>query len=445
MLHSELRAKFILFFQDNGHLPLASAGLVPADGTTQFTSAGMQALTPYLNGTSEPPHVRLTNSQKCLRSNDLEEVGDDTHLTFFEMLGSWSIGDYSKKDAIKFAHDFLTGKDQLAIPKDRLWVTVFEGDENQNVPRDDEAAKIWEDIGMPHDRIAYLPAEDNWWSAGDEGLCGPDTEIFYDTKLDELGPVPEGQNPGNDPDNRFVEIWNSVFMSYDRKPDGSLESLPAQNVDQGAGLERLLAVINGTTVYETSCFKEVIDLLKSGQGKETDHDERSLRIIADHMRSALFILSEEPRIYPSAHNQGSVLRRLIRNAAEQARELRIPSEVLAKTMEINADLYDDHYPEVRENLAGKIKIFNDEHAKFQKILDKAPGLVERFASAAEHPEVIPGEIAHTLHETHGIPVEVTQREARESGRVVDMEAYKAAVEAHKETSRGTKVQHATHG
>lgn len=437
MDHNELRQKFINFFAARAHYALPSAPLTGVDNSTLFTSAGMQSLTPYLNGSKTPPNVRLTNAQKCLRANDLAEVGDKTHLTFFEMLGSWSVGDYSKKEAIEFAHDFLLTEEGLNIPKERIWVTVFEGDKVANVPRDEEAARIWQDIGMPKDRIAYLPAEDNWWSAGETGLCGPDTEIFFDSKFDELGLVPEGQHPGNDPDGRFVEIWNSVFMSYDRKEDNTLENLPAQNVDQGAGLERLLAVVNGCDVYQTSCFAEVYFLLEGSKTKEIAEQEevKSLRIISDHMRSILFILSEEPQIYPAAKQEGYILRHLIRSAVMHAEELGIPAEKLAETFVINAQLYGEHYKEVAENLEKKIEIFKQEQSKFQKLLDKAPGLVNKFASAADFGSEIPGNIAHDLHQTHGVPVEVIATIAERDGRRVDMEGYREAVENHQQISR----------
>lgn len=430
MLHSELRDKFLNFFHKREHRKSPSSSLVPKnDDSTLFTSAGMQPLVPILSG-KEPFSVkRMANSQKCLRTNDIDQVGDDTHLTFFEMLGSWSFGDYGKEDAIQFAHDFMTTEEGLNIPREQLWVTVFEGAEG--IPRDDEAAAIWQKIGMPEERIIYLGMEDNWWSAGPTGLCGPDTEIFFDTKYPE--PVPEGQHPGNDPDGRFVEIWNSVFMAYDRKEDQTLEELPHMNVDQGAGLERMLAVYNGQSIYETDCFREVYGILSNSITTPTDDTQRSLRIISDHMRSVLFVLSENPQIYPSANKHGSVLRHLIREAVMHANDLGIDPTILEHTLDVYADIYGDQYGEVRENLEAKKAIFKNERQKLEKTLARLPGLVEKFIDASI--PVVSGEAAHAFVSTHGGTVELLQRELGQRQQVIDMAGYRIAAARHSEISK----------
>lgn len=432
--HNELRTRFLAFFSARQHLILPSGPLVPKDDkSTLFTTAGVQPLIPYLKMEKQAPASRMADAQKCLRTNDIADVGDNSHLTFFEMLGSWSVGDYDKKEAITFAHDFLTTAEGLNLPKERLWVTVFAGSEE--LPKDTEAAQIWQSIGMPKERIAYLPEADNWWSVGPVGPCGPDTEVFYDLLWP--APVPEGQNPGNDPSRRFVEIWNTVFMSYDRQADG-LRDLPSQNIDEGAGLERLLSVLNGKNIYDTSCFKECVEMLRSRSSVSDPDLIVPIRIIADHLRTSLFVLSEEPRIYPSATEHGYVLRRLIRSAIAQGTRIGLPSDTYEDGLRIYSEIYAEAYPEVKDHLDDKIRIFRTEQAKFEKVILRAPKVWENFTKSARG-QIIDAQLAFRMVTEQGIPLEILNDLAKNEGREIDQRGLADLIEQHRAVSREPKA------
>jgi alanyl-tRNA synthetase len=389
----------------------------------------MQPLAPYLSGEKPAPASRMTDAQKCVRTNDIESVGDKSHLTFFEMLGSWSAGDYGKAEAIGFAHDFLTSKQGLALPKERLWVSVFAG--SSGVVRDDEAAKEWQKLGIPAERITFLPEVDNWWSTGADGLCGPDTEVFYDLQWPK--PVPTGQNPGNDPDKRFIEIWNTVFMSYEKK-DGITHQLPVSNIDQGAGLERILSVINGQDIYETSCFKPCMDMIES---KARQPEARSTRIVADHLRSSLFIMSEEPPIIPGPRDQSYVLRRLIRSTVRHGARMGLNDNAYDAGLRLYAADYANVYPEAAAQLDRKLAVFGEERAKFEKILARAPKVWESFTRAVKGPDVPPHAVFRMVAE-QGIPIEVLDDLAAQKGMKIDHTAHQELMQAHQATSRVLK-------
>lgn len=430
MTHHGLREVFLAFFERRGHTILPSAPLVlPDDRSTLFTTAGMQPLAPYLKGEKPAPAPRMTDAQKCLRTNDIESVGDRSHLTFFEMLGSWSAGDYGKAEAIGFAHDLLTSAEGLGLPKERLWVSVFAG--GNGVNRDEEAASEWQKLGIPADRIAFLPEEDNWWSTGTDGLCGPDTEIFYDLRWPE--PVPEGQNPGNDPDKRFIEIWNTVFMSYEKR-DGVTRQLPASNIDQGAGLERILSVINGQDIYETSCFKPCMDMIAREARQPEAH---SARIVADHLRSSLFIMSEEPPIMPGARDQSYVLRRLIRSSVQHGARMGLGEGAYEAGLRLYATDYAAAYPETAVQLDRKLAVFASERIKFEKVLARAPKVWENFTRAVKGPDVPPHAVFRMVAE-QGIPIEVLDDLAAQKGMNINHAAHQELMQAHQATSRAPK-------
>lgn len=429
MTHNELRQKFLAFFENRGHLVLPGAPLVPVeDDSTLFTTAGVQPLVPYLKQEKVAPSKRLANVQKCLRTNDMDEVGDQSHLTFFEMLGSWSIGGYGKKESITYAHDFLMSPDGLNLPKDRIWVTVFKG--GNGLPKDEESAGIWQSLGIPAERTAYLPESDNWWSMGEEGLCGPDTEIFYDLQYPE--PVPEGQNPGNDPDGRFIEIWNTVFMSYEQK-NGILHELPTQNIDEGAGLERLLFVVNGKSIYETSCFQDSCAIIRSKAGLKDAEAVRKSRIVADHLRTILFILSETPFIYPSATAHGYILRKLIRSAVKNGNRLGLTEQDYEACLKSYACAYQEQYPETGSGFERKMQVFNQERERFEKILLRAPGVWDQLTGKL-HDKELPPEIAFKAVTEQGIPIEVIEDLVTERLQEFNRSAFEILLEQHRRVS-----------
>ena len=344
MTANELRRKFIDFFKSKGHAEIKSASLIPDnDPTVLFTTAGMHPLVPYLLGEKHPQGRRLTDYQKCIRTGDIDEVGDPVHLTFFEMLGNWSLGDYFKKESIGFSFEFLTSPEWLNIPVNRLAVTVFAGD--ADAPFDEEAFEEWRKHGIPENHIAKLPKKDNWWGpAGETGPCGPDTEIFYWTGPD---PVPEVFDPSN---KLWVEIWNNVFMQYFKNADGKFEQLKQKNVDTGMGVERVTAILQGkSSCYDTEIFKPLFDELDKIRGLAEAPAERtrSERIIVEHMRAATFIMADG--ITPGKVDQAYVLRRLIRRAIREAKKLGIETEFTAKMAQVVIDSYKAVYPELEAN------------------------------------------------------------------------------------------------
>ncbi|HCG64588.1 MAG TPA: alanine--tRNA ligase, partial [Sphaerochaeta sp.] len=343
----ELRNKYIEFFVSKDHTQISGASLIPEnDPTVLFTTAGMHPLVPYILGQEHPSGNRLVDYQKCLRTGDIDAVGDPHHLTLFEMLGNWSLGDYFKEEAIRYSYEFLTK--WLAIDPDKLSVTVFAGDEG--VPRDDESASIWRSLGIPDERIYFLPREDNWWGpAGEAGPCGPDTEMFIDTGRESCGPdCRPGCKCG-----KYFEIWNDVFMGYRKTLEGDYVPLERKCVDTGMGIERTIAILQGKkSVYETEVFTPIIAGIERLSGVAYGGKEEldiSVRIIADHVRTSVFILGDQRGVKPSNVGQGYILRRLIRRAVRHGRKLGIDGKFLSALATVVVDMYGDAYPELLDN------------------------------------------------------------------------------------------------
>ena len=434
LLSFELREKYLKFFEQNGHKIIPSASLIPEnDPSVLFTTAGMHPLVPYLLGQKHPYGQRLTDVQKCVRTGDIDEVGDATHCTFFEMLGNWSLGDYFKKESITFSFKFLT--EVLEIPVDKLAVTVFAGDED--CPRDTFAASVWEELGIKN--ICYLSKENNWWYAGATGPCGSDTEIFVDTGV---APSCENSNPGNDPD-KWVEIWNNVFMEFNRTADGKFEPLKQKNVDTGMGLERTICMINGyKSVYETDLFSDIIEKIAQLSGKTYGEDEqstRAMRIIADHIRTATFLMGDEKGIVPSNVDQGYVLRRLIRRSVRFARQINVDSKELVTISKMYIDKYKKYYPELEQNESKVLEELAKEEEKFSKTLENGIKELEKVLTYMKNC-VLNGKTAFRLYDTFGFPIEMTQEICKEKGYEVDLEGYKVAEAEHIKKSQAGAEQ-----
>ncbi len=432
MKAKELRAKYIEFFKENGHAEIKSAPLIPDnDPTVLFTTAGMHPLVPYLLGEKHPLGTRLTDYQKCIRTGDIEEVGDPVHLTFFEMLGNWSLGDYFKVESIGYSFDFLTNERWLNIPLDRLAFTVFAGDDD--APFDEEAFNEWRKHGVSEKRIAKLPKKDNWWGpAGETGPCGPDTEIFYWT-----GPLPTPEvfEPS---DKRWVEIWNNVFMQYFKNAEGKFEPLKQQNVDTGMGVERVTAILQGkASCYDTEIFAPLFAKLDELRGIETPAERtRSERIIVEHMRAATFIMGDG--VTPGKVDQAYVLRRIIRRAIREAMKLELNKSFTVAMAQVVIDNYKDVYSELADNEKVILEEFEREEHQFASALEKGTREFEKLiARVPAHIErkVISGKNAFYLYETYGFPIEMTVEMAAEKGFSVDMEGYQKAFEKHQELSR----------
>ncbi|MCC7356563.1 MAG: alanine--tRNA ligase [Candidatus Doudnabacteria bacterium] len=423
----ELRNKWFAFFESKGHTIIPSASLVPEnDASVLYTMAGMHPLVPYLLGQEHPKGKRLANSQKCIRTGDIEEVGDDTHLTFFEMLGNWSLGDYFKDDQIKWSFEFLTGKEWLNIPLERLAVSVFAGD--NDAPRDEESATIWKSLGVPEERIAYLPKEDNWWIAGTSGPCGPDTEMFY--WIDDGTPAPVNFQETKD-DKRWVEIWNDVFMQYEKKEDGTLVSLSQKNVDTGMGLDRVLTVLNGqSSVYDTELFKPLFDVIALSQEVMSNDEVRQARIIVDHVRAAVFITSDG--VEPSNKERGYILRRLLRRAMVYAKLLNLQPHWLEGLVGKVVAIYAESYPELVKDSNRIFETIEAEQNKFTKTLEK--GLKE-FEKVFKDQNKITGTDAFNLYQTFGFPWELTKELAEAAGQQVNEEEFKSEFKKHQDLSR----------
>ena len=431
MTAQELRTMYVNFFKERGHKEIASASLLPEnDPTVLFTTAGMHPLVPYLLGEKHPAGKRLTDVQKCVRTEDIDEVGDDTHCTFFEMLGNWSLGDYFKKESISMSFEFLTK--HLNIPVERLAVTVFEGDEL--VPADEEAVEIWKSLGLSEEQIYRYGREDNWWGpAGQTGPCGPDTEIFYDMGKPKCGP-----NCGPSCHcGKYVEIWNNVFMQFDKESDGSFTELAQKNVDTGMGLERVLTIFNGkTNVYDTELFQPVMKKLEeilAGEGKELSAREK--RIICEHMRTTTFILGDPMKISPSNTEQGYILRRLIRRIIRLLKKAEINTNYLCKLAEVLIDQYSPVYPELTENREFILEQLEKEYNLFSKTLDDGLKKANRYLDNVKSGETLNGELAFKLYDTYGFPIEFTAELAEERGCKVDMDGFKQKFEEHQEKSR----------
>lgn len=428
---NELRLRYLEFFKSKGHTIIPSASLVPeGDSSVLFTTAGMHPLVPYLLGQPHPGGSRLANVQKCIRTGDIEEVGDNTHLTFFEMLGNWSLGDYFKKEAISWSFEFLTSKECLEIPLERLAVSVFAGDED--AARDEEAANIWKSLGVSAERIAYLPKADNWWIAGTTGPCGPDTEMFY--WIDDGTPAPKNfQDSKND--KRWVEIWNDVFMQFEKKADGSLIPLKKTNVDTGMGLDRTLAVLNGhQNVYDTELFKAMFDVIGLGNQILSGEEVKKSRIIVDHIRAAVFITSDG--VEPSNKDRGYVLRRLLRRAMVMARLLNLQTTWLKALVGQVITLYSIAYPELLEKSEQTFKIILDEQKKFEATLEK--GLKQLESRIKNQETKISGKDAFDLYQTYGFPKELTKELSIQFGQEFTDEKekeYEEEFKKHQDLSR----------
>ncbi len=374
---NDLRSLFLKFFQQKGHAVIPSASLIPEnDPTVLFTTAGMHPLVPYLLGAKHPMGTRLTDVQKCIRTGDIDDVGDASHLTFFEMLGNWSLGDYFKKEAISWSWEFLTSPEWLGIDKDRLAFSVFAGD--GDCPRDEEAASLWREMGVKDDHIFYLPKENNWWGpAGLTGPCGPDTEMFIITDKEPCGPdCSPACSCG-----RYLEIWNDVFMQYDKQADGSFQPLKQKNVDTGMGLERTYCVLMGAkSVYDTDIFADILAKIAELSGKsygESESVTKSFRIIADHMRTATFIIGDDRGVTPSNVDQGYVLRRLIRRAVRHGMQIGLPEGSTPQIAKVIIDQYGDVYPELRRNEAHILEQLKLEEDRFQRTLKKGTNEFEK--------------------------------------------------------------------
>ena len=447
MTSNELRTKYIDFFKSKGHAEISGQSLIPEnDPSVLFTTAGMHPLVPYLLGEKHPAGTRLTDYQKCVRTGDIDEVGDPSHLTCFEMLGNWSLGDYFKKESIAFSYEFLTSKDWLALDPRKISVTVFAGDEN--APRDEDAANFWKAVGMPEDKIAYLPASDNWWAAGPTGPCGPDTEIFYWVGE---GLPPAGSNKGTDPSN-WMEIWNNVFMQFNRVDEKTLVPLPKQNVDTGMGLERTNCILQGkTSVYLTEVFQPIIAKigeLAGGYVYGTDEEkDKSVRIIADHSRSSVFILGDQKGVTPDRVGAGYVLRRLIRRAVRHGMKLGIDRDFMAEIAAVVVENFKGPYPELAQNAEKVYKELTAEEAKFRTTLKKGEAEFQKMLpNLMKNPKkIISGKVAYNLYETYGYPLELTQELGAENGFTVDVEGFKEAEKKHQEASKTAEAGKAKGG
>lgn len=436
---NELRSLYLEFFKSKGHAVIPSASLIPEnDPTVLFTTAGMHPLVPYLLGEKHPAGTRLTDVQKCVRTGDIDEVGDASHCTFFEMLGNWSLGDYFKKEAIAWSYEFLTGEQWLAIPKEKLYFTCFAGDEN--APRDEESFRYWREQGVEEDHIFFLPKEHNWWGpAGITGPCGPDTEMFIDTGKPACGPdCSPACGCG-----KYLEIWNDVFMQYNKKEDGTFEPLTHKNVDTGMGLDRTICILQGKeSVYDTDVFSGILAEISALSGKEYGSDPqttRAFRIVADHIRCATFMLGDEKGITPSNVDQGYVLRRLIRRAIRFASKLGIQEGKLYVVAQKVISQYGSVYPEL---LANKERILSElslEEERFQKTIKQGLKEFEKLVTYLKEP-VIPGKSAFRLYDTFGFPIEFTEELAAERGFQVDRQGYEEAFKKHQELSHAGAEQ-----
>ena len=491
---NELRSLFLRFFEEKGHARIPSASVIPEnDPTVLFTTAGMHPLVPYLMGEKHPMGTRLTDVQKCIRTGDIDDVGDPSHLTFFEMLGNWSLGDYFKKEMIPWSWEFLTSKDWLGLDPDKLAFTVFEGD--QDAPRDEEAANLWRAQGVKDDHLFYLPKKHNWWGpAGITGPCGPDTEMFIIRDQPPCGPdCSPACSCG-----RYLEIWNDVFMQYEKQADGTFVPLKQKNVDTGMGLERTYCVLMGAnTVYETEIFSGIIGKIEELSGKkygESEEITKSIRIISDHMRTATFIIGDDRGVTPSNVDQGYVLRRLIRRAVRHGMKLGMPAGFTSEIAQVIIDQYKEVYPELERNGAHILEQLKLEEDRFQRTLKKGQAEFEKvygnmmkkrdaFAalkadktnadavaaalrqlppspdnkpiieqvkdgtvsdatidSLLKATEKMDGRSAFKLYDTYGFPIEITEEMAAEKGIEVDVEGFQERFKKHQENSHAGAEQ-----
>ncbi|MDR0525809.1 MAG: alanine--tRNA ligase [Spirochaetaceae bacterium] len=439
----ELRSKYIEFFKCKDHVQIQGKSLFPDnDPTVLFTTAGMHPLVPYLLGEAHPEGRRLTDYQKCIRTGDIDAVGDPGHLTFFEMLGNWSLGDYFKEEAIAMSFEFLTAPQWLGLPLEKIGVTVFEGD--AAVPRDEESAAIWKRLGIPADRISFRPRADNWWGpAGLSGPCGPDTEMFIDMGQNPCGPnCAPGCSCG-----KWLEIWNDVFMQYNKTPDGVYEPLARKCVDTGMGIERTVTILNGKkSVYDTEVFEPIIRGIEAISGAcrygEDPEKDRSLRIIADHIRAGTFILGDPKAVSPSNGGAGYVLRRLIRRAVRHGRKLGVSGTLLSPIARIIIAQMQGAYPELTENASRILIDLDQEERKFMETLQKGEQEFEKLLpNLLKDPgKIISGRLAFKLYDTYGFPIELTEELAMEQGMTVNRLEFEEAFKKHQDLSRAGSEQ-----
>ena len=440
MTSGELRSMWLNFFKSKGHAVIPSASVIPEnDPTVLFTTAGMHPLVPYLLGSKHPAGTRLTDVQKCIRTGDIDEVGDASHLTFFEMLGNWSLGDYFKKEMIAWSWEFLTSPEYLGLDKDKLAFTVFEGE--GDIPRDEEAANYWMENGVKKENIYFLPREHNWWGpAGQTGPCGPDTEMFIIKDQPPCGPnCSPACSCG-----RFLEIWNDVFMQYNKTADGQYVPMAKKNVDTGMGLERTVCTLNGCkTVYETDAFTGIIAKISELSGKHYDDDEattRAFRIVADHLRTSTFIMGDPRGVSPSNVDQGYVLRRLIRRAVRFGMELGMQEGFTAEIGKVVIDQYAEVYPELKQNEAFVLEQFKLEETRFARTLRQGEREFEKAVSRMGESKVIDGMVAFNLYATYGFPIEMTRELAREHGLTVDEAGFEKHFAEHQKSSHAGAEQ-----
>ena len=431
-----MREKYVDFFKSKGHSFISSASLIPEnDPTVLFTTAGMHPLVPYLLGEKHPAGTRLTDYQKCVRTGDIDEVGDASHLTFFEMLGNWSLGDYFKKESIAYSYEFLT--DVLGMDPNDLAVTAFAGEDG--IPKDDETAELWKSHGLRDDQIFFYGKEDNWWGpAGQTGPCGPDTEIFYDDGRPKCGPsCGPSCHCG-----KYTEIWNNVFMQYFKDAEGKFTPLKQKNVDTGMGLERILRILNGKeTVYDTALFQGIIADIEDISGKkygEDPEDTRAFRIVADHMRAATFILGDG--VVPAKIGQGYILRRLIRRSSRYMSKLGYEDPFMQRIAETVISEYGKAYPELERNREFIITNINNEELKFHKAVMKGLRRFDQMVAENGDSPVLNGETVFRLYDTYGFPIEMTVELAQEKGLKVDMDDFNSRFKTHQDTSRSGAEQ-----
>ncbi len=427
----EIRNKYLNFFKSHGHAVIPSAPLIPEnDPSVLFTTAGMQPLVPYLLGEPHPAGTRLTDYQKCVRTNDIDEVGDNRHLTYFEMLGNWSLGDYFKEESIQMSYDFLTK--ELRIPAEKLSVTCFAGDED--CARDEVTASCWKKAGIPEERIYYFGKDDNWWIAGETGPCGPDTEMFYDTGKPKCSPE---CNPSCGC-GKYVEIWNNVFMEFYKDENGKYSKLKQHNVDTGLGLERMTMLLEGKeTPFETELFEPIMDKLVELQKVD---NIASRRIVAEHLRSSMMIICDGGR--PSNVDRGYILRRLIRRMVRHMNKLQISLDELSTLIDINVENLKEMYPTLEKNRDTIKTVILEEKDKFVKTLEKGE---KEFAKEIETVKeqgqnIVPGKMVFRLYDTYGFPPEVTEELATENGMKIDKEEFEKLFKEHQEKSRAGSEQ-----
>lgn len=426
-MHSEeIRKRYLSFFEKRGHKVVPSASLIPEnDPSVLFTTAGMQPLVPYLLGAKHPAGTRIVNIQKCVRTGDLDDIGDNRHFSFFEMMGNWSLGDYFKKDAITWSFEFLTSKEEgLGLDKERLYVTVFEGDDN--APKDEESANIWKSLGIAENRIYYLGASDNWWSPGDNGPCGPDSEMFYDMTDIGLGDLSKKDFLSAMEREDVIEIWNDVFMEYEKKDGKVIGKLAKQNVDTGAGLERMSAVMQKKkTAYDSDLFKEIMDKIDAFS---KHHNLASKRIVADHIRGSVFLIADG--VAPSNTDQGYILRRLLRRAIRNSDILGMNAGDLELIASVVIDKFKSIYPELGQREMEIRTEINSEEERFRKTLSDGIKEFEKMRKRG-----ITGKEAFILFTTYGFPFEMTKELAKESNVHINEEDFKKEMEKHQNLSR----------